>query len=334
MPGKIKHIAYVDNKALYPYSSAIMEQIGLDRLTGIIAFARAASLGSYTAAARSLSISPSAVSKSVQRLEERLGVRLFARTTRSLTLTPEGRDLHDRALKLLQDAEELEQVAVAARGEPTGLIKVTAPLPIGVHLIAPHLSRFRAQYPRVSVDLRLSDTFTDLIQEGIDVAIRVGRPEDSRLIARTLAPNRVCTFASPGYLAKRGTPLRIEDLNNHDCVNVRFQSSGQLMRWPFRTGKKITEILPTASIVVDSTDAAVAAIAGGGGIGLSPTYIAAPYVARGEIVPVLTEHCVDRHNITALWSESRRGNPNVRAFVDFLLGIFPDPAPWDEALGL
>lgn len=98
--------------------------------------------------------------------------------------------------------------------------------------------------------------------------------------------------------------------------------------------QKITEILPTASIVVDSTDAVVAAIAGGGGIGLSPTYIAAPYVARGEIVPVLTEHWVDRYNITALWSESRRGNPNVRAFVDFLLEIFPDPSPWDKVLAL
>ncbi|MBY0252428.1 MAG: LysR family transcriptional regulator, partial [Methylobacterium organophilum] len=134
-----------------------MEQIGLDRLTGIVAFARSASLGSYSAAARSLGISPSAVSKSVQRLEARLGVSLFTRTTRSLTLTPEGRDLQERALRLLREAEAIEQAAVAARSEPAGTLKVAASIPVGVHLLGPALPRFRARHPKLSVDLRLSD---------------------------------------------------------------------------------------------------------------------------------------------------------------------------------
>ena len=132
-----------------------MEQIGLERLTGLIAFARAASLGSYTAAARSLAVSPSAVSKSVQRLERHLGLRLFSRTTRSLSLTPEGRDLFERALRLLREAEEIEQAAVAARAEPAGTLKVTTPLPIGVHLLAPALPRLRERHPRLSIDLRV-----------------------------------------------------------------------------------------------------------------------------------------------------------------------------------
>ncbi|EJT06197.1 LysR family transcriptional regulator [Rhizobium sp. CCGE 510] len=310
------------------------EQIGIDRLTGIIAFARAASLGSYTAAARSLSISPSAISKSVQRLEERLGVRLFSRTTRSLTLTPEGLALHERALRLLQQAEEIEQAAAATRAEPAGLMKITAPLPVGVHLISPHLPAFRERYPKVSIDLRLGDTFTDLVEEGIDVAIRVGQPVDSRLIARILAPNRVCAFASPAYLDRRGIPTRPEDLDGHDCVNFRYQSSGQSMRWPFRTGERIQEILPNAGIVVDNSDAVVAILVNGGGIGISATYIAGPYVARGELVPVLKTYWMDRHHITALWPESRRGNPNVRAFVAFLVELFPDPTPWDTAFAL
>ncbi|WP_027687586.1 LysR family transcriptional regulator [Rhizobium leguminosarum] len=310
------------------------EQIGIDRLTGIIAFARAASLGSYTAAARSLSISPSAISKSVQRLEERLGVRLFSRTTRSLTLPPEGLALHERALRLLQQAEEIEQAAAATRAEPAGLMKITAPLPVGVHLISPHLPAFRERYPKVSIDLRLGDTFTDLVEEGIDVAIRVGQPVDSRLIARILAPNRVCAFASPAYLERRGIPTRPEDLDGHDCVNFRYQSSGQSMRWPFRTGERIQEILPNAGIVVDNSDAVVAILVNGGGIGISATYIAGPYVARGELVPVLKTYWMDRHHITALWPESRRGNPNVRAFVAFLVELFPDPTPWDTAFAL
>jgi DNA-binding transcriptional LysR family regulator len=145
-----------------------MAQISLDRLTGLIAFARAASLGSYTAAARAVGVSPSAVSKSVQRLELHLGLKLFSRTTRSLTLTPEGRDLHQRALRLIQEAEAIEQAAVAAQSEPTGVLKVTVPLPIGVHIVAPALPRFRERYPKLSVDLRLGDRFVDLIGEGID----------------------------------------------------------------------------------------------------------------------------------------------------------------------
>ena len=124
------------------------EQVALDRLTGLIAFARAGSLGSFTAAARSLGISPSAVSKSVQRLEQQLGVSLFTRTTRSLTLTPEGRELHERAVRLLRDAEEIEQVAKAVRAEPTGTLRIAVSLPIGLHLVAPALPAFRKLHPR------------------------------------------------------------------------------------------------------------------------------------------------------------------------------------------
>lgn len=326
----IKPSLVIDNERTHRNTYAMMEQIGLDRLTGLIAFSRTASLGSFTAAARALSVSPSAVSKSVQRLEEQLGLKLFARTTRSLTLTPEGRVLHDRAIRLLREAEEIEQVVASIRGEPSGRIKVAAPGPIALHILAPNLASFRERYPAVTVDLRVSDMVSDLIEEGIDLAIRIGTPEDSRLIARKLGPNRAGAFASPAYLAKRGVPRRIEDLEGHDCVNVRHLNSGQLLRWPFRAGNRKVEIIPTAGIVVDNTEAVTVAVAGGAGIGLSPTYVAAPYVARGELAPVLADYWADRHSITALWSESRRGNPNVKAFVAFLREIFSDPTPWDR----
>ena len=310
-----------------------MEQIGLDRLTGLIAFARAASLGSYTAAARALGISPSAVSKSVQRLEARLGLSLFTRTTRSLTLTPEGRDLHERALRLLREAEAIEQAAVAARSEPAGTLKVTAPLPIGVHLLAPALPRFRARHPKLSVDLRLGDRFADLIEEGIDVAIRVGDLADSRLVSRRLAPHRLCAFASPDYLARRGTPAHPDELAGHECVNFRFQSTGQTLRWPFRIGAKVVDVTPDAGLVTDSSDAVAAILVAGGGIGISPTYVVAPLVACGALVPILRDFAVERSAVTALWPESRRGNPNVKAFLAFLGEVFPSPTPWDALIG-
>jgi DNA-binding transcriptional LysR family regulator len=307
----------------------MVEQIALDRLTGLVAFARVGSLGSYTAAARALGVSPSAVSKSIQRLEQRLGLRLFTRTTRSLSLTPEGRDLHERALRLLREAEAIEQAAVAARSEPAGLLRITAPLPIGLHVLGPALPRFRERHPRLAIDLRLGDRFADLVEDGIDVAIRVGGSDDSRLIARTLAPHRLCAFAAPSYLARRGIPRHPDELVRHDCVNFRFQSSGQSLRWPFRSGERTLEIVPDAGITADNSDAVAIILAAGGGIGISVTYVAASYVRRGELVPVLPEFAVDRSAITALWPESRRGSPNVKAFVAFLREIFPQPAPWD-----
>ncbi|MGY3117342.1 DNA-binding transcriptional LysR family regulator [Bradyrhizobium sp. S3.14.4] len=251
------------------------EHIGLDRLTGIVAFARAASLGSYTAAARSLGISPSAVSKSVQRLEQQLGLRLFSRTTRSLVLTPEGSNLHERALRLLKEVEDIHQAAVAARSEPSGTLKITASVPVGVHLIAPLLPRFRDRFPKVSIDLRLGDRFIDLIEEGIDIAIRVGDLGDSRLISKHLAPHRVCAFASPEYLKRRGTPVHPDELVEHDCINFRYQSSGQSLRWPFKDGERVLEFIPEAKIVADASDAVAAILIAGGGIGISPTYVAA-----------------------------------------------------------
>lgn len=307
-------------------------QIGLERLTGLIAFARAASLGSYTAAARALSISPSAVSKSVQRLEQQLGVSLFTRTTRSLTLTPAGLDLHERTQRLLRELDDIEQAALAVRAEPSGTLKISAPLPIGANLLGPALPRFRERYPKVAIDLRLGDRTADIIEDGIDVAIRVGELADSRLMSRRLAAHVLCAFASRDYLDRRGTPAHPDELADHDCVNFRFQSTGQPLQWPFRVGGRIVEITPPAGITVDSGDAVVAVLAGGGGIGISPLYVAAPYVERGELVPILTRFAVERSSVTALWPASRGANPNVRAFLAFLDEVFPSPPPWDKVL--
>ncbi|KAA5606395.1 LysR family transcriptional regulator [Roseospira marina] len=298
------------------------EQMVLERLTGLIAFARAGSLGSFTAAARALSVSPSAVSKSVQRLEAQLGVALFTRTTRSLTLTAEGRDLHERAIRLLRDAEEIEQVAMTARSEPSGRLRIATSLPIGLHVIAPVLPTFRETYPKVTVDLRLSDQIIDIVDEGIDIAVRIGDLADSRLLSRKLAPHRLCCFASPRYLDRHGTPKHPDDLAEHQTVSLRYQSTGQTFRWPFKIGTRIVEIGPTSGTTVDASDALVAVLAAHGGIGMAATFVTAPYVARGELVPVLSEFSIERHNITAVWPESRRANPAVRAFLTLLHRTF------------
>ena len=308
------------------------EQISLERLTGIVAFARAASYGSFTAAAQSLSVSPSAVSKTIQRLEQQLGLRLFTRTTRSLVLTPEGREMQERALHLLRAAEDVVQSAAAVRSEPSGTLKVAASLPIGTRLLAPALPEFRRRHPKLNIDLRLNDRFVNLVEEGIDVAIRIGHLPDSNLISRGFAANRVGAFASPAYLAARGTPRKPADLKGHDCVNFRYQASGQTLRWTFRVGRRTVEFTPDAAIVVDVSDAVVEVLAAGGGIGMAASWIAGPYVERGLLVPVLNEFSVDRSSITAVWPESRRASPNVKAFISFLAEVIPSPTPWDAAI--
>jgi DNA-binding transcriptional LysR family regulator len=306
-----------------------MTQISVDRLTGLVAFARAASLGSYTAAATALGVTPSAVSRSVKRLEDRLGLRLFHRTTRSLTLTTEGSDLHDRASRLLREAEAIEQAAFAARAEPAGLLRVTAPLPVGVHVLSPVLPAFRELYPRIAIDLRLDDRFTDLVSEGIDVALRVGDLSDSQLVSRRLAPHRVCAFASRAYLARRGIPRTPDELATHDCVCFRFRSSGHVFRWQFSVRGRLVELAPTPAVIADTSEAVAAICAAGGGIAMSPTMVAAPYVQRRELVPVLLEHAVTRTHLTALTPEGRRSNPNVKAFLKFLESKLASPPRWD-----
>jgi DNA-binding transcriptional LysR family regulator len=294
------------------------EPVGFERLSGLIAFARAGSLGSYRAAARSLSISPSAISKSIQRLERHFGVALFTRTTRSLTFTAEGRDLHERVLRLLRQAEEIEQVAKSARSEPAGTLRIAASLPVGLHVLAPAITEFRKRYPTVLIDLRLSDQLVSLVEDGIDLAIRIGELPDSSLLSRRLLPYTLCCYASPDYLARCGTPRHPDELVEHETVKLRYQSSGQPLRWPFRISDKEIEILPPSAVIVDASEAVLAAMAAGAGIGMAASFMVASRLSREELVPVLSEFAVVRNNITAIWPESRRTNPAVRAFLDLL----------------
>jgi DNA-binding transcriptional LysR family regulator len=160
------------------------------------------------------------------------------------------------------------------------------------------------------------------VEHGIDFAVRIGDLADTRLLSRRLAPHRLCAFASPSYLAAQGTPMHPDELEGHDTVNLRYQSTGQLFRWPFQVGERVVEIVPRSHVVVDASEALVATLVSGGGIGISASFIASPYVKRGELVPVLSAFAVERHNITALWPESRRTNPAVRAFIAHLREIF------------
>lgn len=302
----------------------------LDSLVGLTAFVRTAEAGSYAAAARLLGLSPSAVSKSVARLEARLGVSLLNRTTRSLGLTPEGETLHARCSRLLGDLAGIEAAAAATRSEPAGRLVIAAPLALGRLVLAPALGRFRERYPAVELELRLSDTYADPVRDGVDVSLRVGDLADTSLVARRLAPHRLAVCAAPAYLARHGCPERPDDLLRHACVGYRSARTGRSFRWPFRVDGRQVEVSPPVVAVTDDGEALAELAAAGVGIASVATYIAAPHVRVGRLVPLLLPYGVEQAAISVVYPATRRDSPAVHAFVAFAAEIVPPKPPWDE----
>ncbi len=219
------------------------------------------------------------------------------------------------------DAEALG-FCIALKSERIDDEESAAPLPLGIHVIAPMLATFRKQHPRVFVDLRLSDRYADIVEQGIDIALRIGDLADSRLLSRKLAKQTLCCFASPAYLSEHGRPETPSNLANHDTVALRFQSSGQVLHWPFQTRGQTIQIMPTSAITVDASDALISALLSGAGIGMTSTLLAAPHVEQGTLIPVLEAYSAERRAITAVWPESRRNSPAVRAFLEVLTARF------------
>ncbi len=222
----------------------------------------------------------------------------------------------------LRDADEIEQLAKRARAEPAGILRIATSLPIGIHMIAPVIPQFCAIYPKVKIDLRLSDHVISIVDENIDIAVRLGDLADSNLLSRHLSPYHLGCYASPEYLARHPAPGHPNDLTEHKTVNLRYQHTGQVFRWPFRVGEQEIEIVPSSNIIVDASEAVVAAVAAGAGIGMAASFMADSWVKDKKLVPLLTDFTVERHNISVLWHESRRSNPAVRAFLDHLFGHF------------
>ena len=289
-------------------------------------FVRALDRGSFSAAASDLELTPSAVSKLVTRLENRLGVRLLQRSTRRLALTQEGEFYLARARQILADIDDVEAEVARARAAPRGLLRVNSTSPFGLHQLAPSLNDFLARYPEVSVELSTTERVIDLVEENVDVAIRCGTVTDGALVVRKIAGLEWVICAAPAYLDRRGTPRAPGDLDRHDCIVV---SSGPVhKRWPFRasTGVDIVEITPRVT-VADAEAALRLALQGAGIIRLSDL-IVGPQIRAGQLVPLLTDtHHVEPLPLSAVYLAGRHRLPKVRVFLDFLVERFSH-APW------
>lgn len=286
----------------------------MENLNGLLAFVRAAQSQSFAAAAERMGISASAVGKSVARLEEKLSVRLFNRSTRRISLTDEGQLFFERCQQIVSQLEEAEQELVRISAEPRGKLRITAPA-IGYRMLLPHLPEFRQRYPDVELDLDFSDRMADVIDEGFDIAIRSGELNSSQMMSRRLGPFRFAIVGSPAYFASHPAPLRPDDLYQHACLRYRFPGSGQWQEWEM-TGVTPPE-LPLA-LSSNNLESILQATLQGLGLAYVPEFIVRPYIESGELVAVLQDYLKEGGKFSVVWPSSRHMLPKVRVFIDFL----------------
>jgi len=306
----------------------------LDRITSMQAFVSVATQGGFSAAARSLRLSQTMVTKHVVALEERLGVKLFRRTTRTVTLTEAGRRYLESCERILGEIEDAEEAAVADHLEPRGLLKLAVPVVFGAREIAPLLGDFGRLHPAVTIDLGLNDRVVDLVDEGWDMAVRIGVLKDSTLVARRLAPCHVVQCASPDYLSRRGTPRSIADLAGHDCLGYTLPSPAAAERWHLgHNGEVVVPIEP--KLRANNGEALRAAAVAGLGIISQPTFIVGDDIRAGRLTISRLEHPPMRAlGVHAVTPPGRNPPAKVKAFSEFLaLRFWPEPL-WDRDLAL
>lgn len=288
-------------------------------VSGLSMFVAAVQAGGFAAAGRRLGVSSSAVGKAVARLENRLGVVLLQRSTRSIALTGEGELLFARSSRLLEELRQTEGAVATALSVAKGWLKISMPTVLGRRVVIPRLSEFVACYPDVQLDISLDDRVVDVVGEGYDVALRTGDLVDSNLVGKRIGRHRFVVCASPGYLAAHGEPLDPIDIESHQCLRFRYPSSGQLESWSFlglpahkRFGR---------TMVFNDSDAILAAALAGLGIAQLPDYAVASAVAKGQLRIVLANHGQDRGGLWIVWPPARRELPRIQAFSTFLSAV-------------
>ncbi|HEX7791499.1 MAG TPA: LysR family transcriptional regulator [Afipia sp.] len=289
----------------------------MDRIDAMQAFVAVADLEGFAPAARKLGLSPSAVTRLVAGLEERLGARLLQRTTRSVTLTDVGTRYLERARRILGDVEEAEASAQAERTQPSGKIVVSAPLMFGRLHVGPLMSRYLKQYPEVTAELRLSDRMVNLVDEGVDLAVRIGHLADSSVVARNVGDMRRLVVASPGYLKKHGKPVKPSDLAGHEII--QFTGNSSLSEWRFTENGREVRVPHSSRFATNSTDAAVRHAEQGGGLINVLAYQVAEPLKAGRLKILLADYEPPPLPIHVVYPTSRLLSAKVRSFVDLVV---------------
>jgi len=285
---------------------------------------------SYARAAEELSLSASGVSRIVTRMEERLGARLVQRTTRKLSLTEAGAAFHARTSQILTDLADAEAEVQKTALQPQGVLRVTAAVVFGHLYLAPMLGELLNQFPKLSLDLLLTNRFVDLIEEGMDLAIRIGQLADSRLIARRLCTNHRVLVASPSYIERWGMPERPEDLTRHQCV--LFNGFPKPSEWKLIGPSGPVSVAVAGRVATNNVETLTSAAKQGLGITVGATLSVGPALISGELVRVLSDYEFEPTAIFAVYTSARQLSTKIRAAVDFLANKLSDPPSWDQHL--
>lgn len=301
-----------------------MDRLDCDRM-----FVAVMETGSFARAAERLRTSPGQASKLVSRLESELGVRLLNRTTRALAATEAGQAYFERMRNLLADFDALDAAVRSASTTPRGRLRITAPVSFGTRQLAPVLVDFARQYPEIELDVSFSDRVVNLVDEGYDAAIRIGKPADTSLIARRLCEARIILCASADYLARKGTPTEVSDLAGHDCIiDTNFRDPGT---WRFRNGDgKEVALDVDGRLRFSNAEVVLAAAEAGLGIARTPSFNAGPRLRDGALVPLLRGFEEPALAVHALYPPGRHLAIKVRVFIDFLVAHFRDGPEWDK----
>lgn len=296
----------------------------MTRISQIEAFAAVVQEGSFTAASERLDVSKSHVSNLVSELEERLGVRLLHRTTRSVEPTPEGEAYCERVTRILDDLEEADRSLRQARSEPIGELRVTAPVSLGANYLGELVGEFVGRHDKLTATVDLSDRKVDLVEEGFDVAIRAGVLEDSSLIVRKIVDFETYICAGPTYLENHEPPTHPEELAEHDCLMYRYLPTDQT--WLFTDPEEV-EVSIEGPIESNNGTLLADAAAGGAGVIMAPEFIVASYLEEGRLVELLEDWSHQSGAVWALYPHRRHLSAKVRKFTEFLQEKF-DPRPW------
>jgi DNA-binding transcriptional LysR family regulator len=295
----------------------------MDSINALNVFVQAADTRSFVAAGRTLGISASAVGKSIVRLEERVGTRLFHRSTRSIALTADGARFLERARRILAEIDEAEAEFSRMAVEPRGRLRVSLPL-VGEPFLST-IARFRCAYPDVELDLEFSDRRVDVIDEGFDAVVRSGEPQDSRLASRLLGAFHMLLVASPQYLETRGVPLHANELVSHSCIQFRYPNTGKLQAWPLDGLDVGAEFQLPQSVVCNNLEARIRFAVEGAGIAFLPDYAIDEWLADGRLIAVLAGIVENRGHFRIMWPSARHITPKLRSFIDFMAeGLFSD----------
>ncbi len=288
-------------------------------LPGILSFVKTADTGSFTKAAQLLDITPAAVSKNVQRLEDQLSTRLFNRTTRKLSLTEDGQLFFDRCANAVRDLETADQALADNHGTPMGQLRISCGAAFGRMIVVPLLPVFLAKYPQIRVDLVLDDHIADLVEGRYDIAIRGGRLPDSGMVAKKIFPLELGLYASAAYLKRFGEPFSVEDLGHHNCIQFRFSSTGRMFEWELERRGEVVTPKVNGNLILSDSEAVTSSCVAGLGVAILTQFTIAKHPEGKTLKRILPDYSISERQLYVCYPSRKHAPLKTRVFVDYLV---------------